>query len=64
MSAPQPPVRPLPRPTGVSMRELLASCAAAAVVSRPPRDPGPVAPRPADGHDRHGGARPEAAEAA
>ena len=29
---------------GVSMRDLLASCAAAAAVSRPPRAPGAEAP--------------------
>ncbi|MFD0316772.1 hypothetical protein [Streptomyces flavalbus] len=28
-------------PDGVSMRDLLASCAAADLVSRPPRDPEP-----------------------
>jgi hypothetical protein len=32
---------------GVSMRDLLASCAAAAEVSRPPREPLPEAPAPA-----------------
>ncbi|MBC7272171.1 MULTISPECIES: hypothetical protein [Streptomyces] len=32
-------------PTGVSMRDLLASCAAADLISRPPREPEPtVAP--------------------
>ncbi|MEV6112296.1 hypothetical protein AB0L59_07150 [Streptomyces sp. NPDC052109] len=30
---------PEPRPTGVSMRDLLASCAAAKAVSAPPRSP-------------------------
>jgi len=30
---------------GVSMRDLLASCAAAKAVSTPPRDPAPEAPR-------------------
>jgi hypothetical protein len=34
---------------GVSMRDLLASCAAAKAVSTPPRDPAPRAPRTADG---------------
>lgn len=39
-----------PRPyavAGVSMRDLLASCAAAAVVSRPPCPPEPADSRPA-----------------
>ncbi|MEU6087450.1 hypothetical protein ABZ865_11700 [Streptomyces sp. NPDC047085] len=39
--------------TGVSMRDLLASCAAADAVSRPPHDPEPGtpgAPEPAEGH--------------
>ncbi|MEU6364749.1 hypothetical protein ABZ876_03125 [Streptomyces sp. NPDC046931] len=35
----------LPRAAaGVSMRDLLASCAAAKAVSTPPRDPAPQAP--------------------
>ncbi|WP_405880288.1 hypothetical protein OG762_17600 [Streptomyces sp. NBC_01136] len=33
---------------GVSMRDLLASCAAADAVSRPPRAPSPEAPRVAE----------------
>ncbi|MFE6287576.1 hypothetical protein [Streptomyces sp. NPDC057877] len=38
--------RAVPGVHGVSMRDLLASCAAADAVSRPPRDPEPtVAPR-------------------
>jgi hypothetical protein len=40
---------------GVSMRDLLASCAAADAVSRPPRDPAPPATEPAEVR------RPEAA---
>lgn len=44
----EPPAQP-PRPfalAGVSMRDLLASCAAAEAVSRPPRAPDPeAAPR-------------------
>ncbi|MGW4564016.1 hypothetical protein ACWEN3_16900 [Streptomyces sp. NPDC004561] len=42
-----------PRPsvlTGVSMRDLLASCAAADAVSRPPRDPEPHEPPGAERH--------------
>ncbi|MBV7697087.1 hypothetical protein [Streptomyces sp. TRM70350] len=38
---------PQPRPSapaGVSMRDLLASCAAAKVISTPPRPPEPPAP--------------------
>ncbi|MFJ4689778.1 hypothetical protein [Streptomyces sp. NPDC088766] len=31
---------------GVSMRDLLASCAAAEAVSRPPREPGPEPAHP------------------
>ncbi|MFE4411602.1 hypothetical protein [Streptomyces sp. NPDC056821] len=40
--------KPKPRPyavSGVSMRDLLASCAAADAVSRPPRAPEPADPR-------------------
>ncbi|MGW0768565.1 hypothetical protein [Streptomyces sp. NPDC002676] len=46
MTAPRPTaqVRP-PVLTGVSMRDLLASCAAADAVSRPPREPEPETPR-------------------
>ncbi|MFF9816938.1 hypothetical protein [Streptomyces sp. NPDC014006] len=39
--SPQPQPRPAVRP-GLSMRDLLASCAAADAVSRPPREPEPV----------------------
>ncbi|MGW3119124.1 hypothetical protein ACWDBW_18610 [Streptomyces sp. NPDC001107] len=35
---------------GVSMRELLASCAAADAVSTPPRLPDPEVSRPSAGH--------------
>ncbi|MEV8318801.1 hypothetical protein AB0Q95_32050 [Streptomyces sp. NPDC059900] len=35
-------------PAGISMRDLLASCAAASEVSTPPRDPAPAGNRPAD----------------
>jgi hypothetical protein len=44
-----------PRPyvtAGVSMRDLLASCAAAKVVSTPPRDPAPQAPAPREHQHR------------
>ncbi|WP_202516449.1 hypothetical protein [Streptomyces sp. SID161] len=47
MTVVRPPERPRPRPaapTGVSMRDLLASCAAADAVSRPPQPP--LAPEP------------------
>ncbi|MEU6063031.1 MULTISPECIES: hypothetical protein [Streptomyces] len=48
MSASQPRVQPPPHPVaGVSMRDLLASCAAADAVSKPPREPEPRAPKPA-----------------
>ncbi|MFF4762694.1 hypothetical protein [Streptomyces sp. NPDC001292] len=43
--------KPKPRPYtvgGVSMRDLLASCAAADAVSRPPRAPEPADPRTAE----------------
>ncbi|MFF7971656.1 hypothetical protein [Streptomyces sp. NPDC007905] len=36
----------LPVLTGLSMRDLLASCAAADVISTPPRDPEPARPEP------------------
>ncbi|MFF9057405.1 hypothetical protein ACIRPQ_12210 [Streptomyces sp. NPDC101213] len=51
---PQVPRRPSAL-AGVSMRDLLASCAAAEAVSRPPREPGPARPdeRPARTGDRH-----------
>ncbi|MEU3841593.1 hypothetical protein AB0E88_16370 [Streptomyces sp. NPDC028635] len=42
---PEPQPRPAVRP-GLSMRDLLASCAAAAELSRPPRDPEPAVPAP------------------
>ncbi|MFF5855996.1 hypothetical protein ACFY8B_10195 [Streptomyces sp. NPDC012751] len=42
MTAPRP-AGP-PRPAEPSMRDLLASCAAADAVSRPPRDPEPARP--------------------
>ncbi|MEU6664578.1 hypothetical protein [Streptomyces sp. NPDC046727] len=64
MTATRPPEHP--RPTGVSMHDLLASCAAADVISRPPRPerpegatatawarPAPTAPHTADGAARH-----------
>ncbi|MFG2603795.1 hypothetical protein ACGFT2_09630 [Streptomyces sp. NPDC048514] len=50
MTAPRPAPRPRPGlPAGTCMRELLASCAAADAVSRPPRAPEPLhsAPEPA-----------------
>ncbi|MFE0179231.1 hypothetical protein [Streptomyces olivaceus] len=46
----RPQVRPRPHapmPAGVSMRDLLASCAAAAAVSTPPLAPEPQTPRAA-----------------
>ncbi|MFI6039719.1 hypothetical protein ACIBBD_37445 [Streptomyces sp. NPDC051315] len=47
MSATEPKVQPRPFAlAGVSMRDLLASCAAAEAVSRPPREPHPTAPAP------------------
>lgn len=51
---PQVPRRPSAL-AGVSMRDLLASCAAAAAVSRPPRGPDPAHPeeRPARDGGRH-----------
>jgi hypothetical protein len=53
----QPQGRPRPRPsapTGVSMRDLLASCAAATAVSTPPRAPEPETRRPVrDQRDQH-----------
>ncbi|CAM5705358.1 putative protein OS=Streptomyces tendae OX=1932 GN=GUR47_17000 PE=4 SV=1 [Streptomyces tendae] len=55
MSQAQPQGRPTPpasAPAGVSMRDLLASCAAATAVSTPPRAPEPQACRPV--HDRPG----------
>ncbi|MFJ5835721.1 hypothetical protein ACIQGO_02855 [Streptomyces shenzhenensis] len=49
---------PRREPVPVSMRDLLAACAAAAVISNPPRHPEPRSPRPASSPD-HG--RPRAA---
>ncbi|MGW2641316.1 hypothetical protein [Streptomyces sp. NPDC001348] len=51
MSASQPtvPWRPS-EPAEVSMRDLLASCAAAAVISRPPREPEPKRVEPVQRH--------------
>ncbi|WP_435813156.1 hypothetical protein [Streptomyces tendae] len=49
MSQAQPQGRPRPQspaPAGVSMRDLLASCAAATAVSTPPRAPEPETRRP------------------
>ena len=46
--AARPKARPHPRPymtAGLSMRDLLASCAAAEAVSRPPRAPEPEGPQ-------------------
>ncbi|MFI5689020.1 hypothetical protein [Streptomyces sp. NPDC051636] len=57
MSASQPTVPPRPPvSTGVSMRDLLASCAAAEAISRPPREPEPSTPARTSR-----GARPQAA---
>ncbi|MCF3133223.1 hypothetical protein [Streptomyces olivochromogenes] len=51
MSASQPAVPSVPYPAaGVSMRDLLASCAAADAVSRPPREPEPEKPEPVREH--------------
>ncbi|MFJ7151948.1 hypothetical protein ACIQVT_27785 [Streptomyces sp. NPDC100445] len=45
---------PAARPAEVSMRDLLASCAAAEAVSRPPRPPEPRRePRPAPARQDH-----------
>lgn len=51
MPAPQPtvPWRP-PVSAGVSMRDLLASCAAAEAISRPPRAPEPKHLEPVESH--------------
>ncbi|MER6122315.1 hypothetical protein ABT173_06405 [Streptomyces sp. NPDC001795] len=38
---------------GVSMRDLLASCAAAKEISTPPRDPAPEAPRATPAPQEH-----------
>ncbi|MET9774164.1 hypothetical protein ABZ023_07800 [Streptomyces sp. NPDC006367] len=45
----QPVVQP-PAPAPVPMRDLLAACAAAAVVSTPPRAPEPEEDRPVQEH--------------
>jgi hypothetical protein len=50
MTAVRPPERP--RPAGASMRDLLASCAAADAVSRPPRAPEPPRQAPAPARER------------
>ncbi|WP_345134757.1 hypothetical protein, partial [Streptomyces mexicanus] len=46
------------RPRGVCMSELLASCAAAAAISRPPRAPDPPAPTAPPDHHRSPGRAP------
>lgn len=48
-SQPTVPWRP-PVPAEVSMRDLLASCAAAAVISRPPAEPEPKRLEPVERH--------------
>ncbi|MFI2643168.1 hypothetical protein [Streptomyces sp. NPDC018610] len=58
MPAAENPSRPYPA-TGVSLRDLLASCAAAAAVSRPPR-----APEPAEAGPDRSGARTDPRSAA
>ncbi|MEU5364786.1 hypothetical protein ABZ354_15065 [Streptomyces sp. NPDC005925] len=58
MSTPEPTSEPIPRPTavaGVSMRDLLAACAAARAVSTPPRAPEPYGTQPSE---PYGGTRP------
>lgn len=53
MSETEPQARPRPQSSalaGVSMRDLLASCAAARAVSTPPPAPGPATRRPAPEH--------------
>ncbi|NGO40976.1 hypothetical protein [Streptomyces ureilyticus] len=47
------PVRVPAEAGGVSVRELLAACAAARVVSTPPRDPAPAPRAPAPGERQH-----------
>lgn len=50
------PVPAPPAPAGVSMRDLLASCAAATAVSTPPRAPEPQTPsacRPVEQQHHH-----------
>ncbi|MFI1534335.1 hypothetical protein [Streptomyces anandii] len=66
MPAAENPSRPYaPAAAAVSMRDLLASCAAAEAVSRPPRAPEPRpesltprSPRPADGPGKPRSPRP------
>ncbi|MFJ3822820.1 hypothetical protein [Streptomyces nodosus] len=48
------PPRPPTGTAGVSMRELLASCAAAKAVSTPPGDPAPRMPRAVRPAEQHG----------
>ncbi|MFG2637823.1 hypothetical protein ACGFX8_28985 [Streptomyces sp. NPDC048362] len=50
---PTDPTRPAV-PAGITMRELLASCAAADAVSRPPRDPEPRRHAPGSRHQAPG----------
>ncbi|MFG3248293.1 hypothetical protein [Streptomyces sp. NPDC048187] len=60
MSQGQPQGHPTPQasaPAGVSMRDLLASCAAATAVSTPPRAPEPLACRPVRDRPGHRGDR-------
>ncbi|MEU7408607.1 MULTISPECIES: hypothetical protein [Streptomyces] len=53
MTAVRPPERPRPAvPAGASMRDLLASCAAADAVSRPPRAPEPPRQAPVPARER------------
>jgi hypothetical protein len=49
---PQPQSQPYAIVGGLSMRDLLASCAAAEAVSTPPRVPDPGTGRRATGHER------------
>ncbi|WP_103533935.1 hypothetical protein [Streptomyces sp. SM11] len=58
MPTPERVARPQPRPTpsALSMRDLLASCAAATAVSTPPND----AAEEADGRDARGAVPPPA----
>ncbi|WP_328749742.1 hypothetical protein OHT57_30470 [Streptomyces sp. NBC_00285] len=49
---PQPQSQPYAIVRGVSMRDLLASCAAAEAVSTPPRMPDPGTGRRTAGHER------------
>ncbi|GAA3144011.1 hypothetical protein [Streptomyces echinatus] len=53
MTAGRPQEQPRPAvPAGVSMHDLLASCAAAEAVSRPPRTPEPEACEPVEDRPR------------